>query len=86
MRRRAALVLLVSMFLPWFSVEQGPGDRDLCGQGVEECSGFDTFHFFTTLIIPGMDLLLVAGHSLRGSWSGSSSAGTRCPGRRARSR
>jgi hypothetical protein len=55
------LLLFLSMFLPWFSVERGPGDRDLCGQGVEECSGFDTFTFFTTLIIPGMDLLLVAG-------------------------
>jgi hypothetical protein len=55
------LLLLVSMFLPWFSVEAGPGDRDLCGAGVDSCSGFDTFHFFTTLIIPGMDLLLVAG-------------------------
>jgi len=54
-------LLFVSMFLTWFGVEPGPGDRDLCGQGVEECSGFDTFSFFTTLIIPGMDLLLVAG-------------------------
>lgn len=53
------LVLFISMFLPWFSVEAGPGDRDVCGQGVEECSGFDTFSLFTTLIIPGMDFLLV---------------------------
>jgi hypothetical protein len=55
------LLLLVSMFLPWFSVEAGPGDRDLCGVGEDSCTGFDTFSFFTTLIIPGMDLLLVAG-------------------------
>jgi hypothetical protein len=54
------LLLFISMFLTWFSVEKGPGDRDVCGQGVESCSGFDTFHFFTTLIIPGMDLLMVA--------------------------
>jgi hypothetical protein len=54
------LLLFLSMFVPWFSVEPGPGDRDLCGQGVQECSGFDTFQLFTALIIPGMDLLLVA--------------------------
>lgn len=53
------LLLFISMFLPWFNVEPGPGDRDLCGQGVEECSGFDTFSLFATLIIPGMDLLMV---------------------------
>jgi hypothetical protein len=53
------LVLFLSMFLPWFSVEPGPGDRDVCGQGVEECSGFDTFSLFSALIIPGMDFLLV---------------------------
>jgi hypothetical protein len=53
------LVLFISMFLPWFSVEAGPGDRDVCGQGVRECSGFDTFSLFSTLIVPGMDFLLV---------------------------
>jgi hypothetical protein len=53
------LLLFLSLFLTWFTVEPGQGDRNLCGDGVEECSGFDTFSLFTTLIIPGMDLLLV---------------------------
>jgi hypothetical protein len=54
------LVLFISMFLPWFSVDAGPPESEnLCGAGQTSCSGFDTFHFFTTLIIPGMDLLLV---------------------------
>ena len=55
------LLLFISMFLPWFSVDAAPPEsEDLCGQGVDSCTGFDTFHFFTSLIIPGMDLLLVA--------------------------
>ena len=48
------LLLLISMFLPWFSVEAGPPESEnLCGAGVDSCSGFDTFSLFTTLIIPG---------------------------------
>jgi hypothetical protein len=54
------LLVFVSMFLTWFGVKPGPGDRDVCGQGVESCSGFDTFHLFAALIIPGMDILMVA--------------------------
>jgi hypothetical protein len=55
------LGLFISMFLPWFSVDAKPPESEnLCGAGVDSCSGFDTFHFFTTLIIPGMDLLMVA--------------------------
>lgn len=53
------LLLLISMFAPWYSVEQGPGDRNLCGEGVDSCSGFDTFSLFSALIIPGMDFLMV---------------------------
>jgi hypothetical protein len=53
------LVLFLSMFLTWYTIEQGPGDRNLCGEGVDSCSGFDTFSLFATLIIPGMDFLMV---------------------------
>lgn len=55
------LLLFVSMFISWFSVDAGPPEsEDLCGAGVDSCSGFDTFSLFTALIIPGMDLLMVA--------------------------
>jgi hypothetical protein len=54
------LVLFISMFLPWFSVDAAPPESEnLCGEGVDSCTGFDTFSLFTTLIIPGMDFLLV---------------------------
>jgi hypothetical protein len=55
------LLLFMTMFLPWFSVEPGPGERDVCGVGEDSCTGFDTFSLFATLIVPGLDLLLVAG-------------------------
>ncbi len=55
------LVLLLSMFLPWYSVKAGtPADQTACGAGKDSCTGFDTFKLFTALIIPGMDLLMVA--------------------------
>jgi hypothetical protein len=55
------LVLLISLFLPWFGVDAGPpANENLCGHGVTSCTAFDTFRFFTVLIIPGLDLLLPA--------------------------
>lgn len=55
------LLLFISMFLTWFSVDALPPESEnLCGEGVETCSGYDTFSLFTSLIIPGMDLLLTA--------------------------
>lgn len=55
------LLLFVSMFLPWFSVDANPPESEnLCGARIESCSGFDTFSLFTAFIIPGMDVLLVA--------------------------
>lgn len=55
------LLLFISMFLTWFSVDALPPESEnLCGANVEECSGYDTFTLFTALIIPGMDLLLTA--------------------------
>jgi hypothetical protein len=54
------LLLFISMFLPWFSVQTGfPAREDVCGAGNDSCSGFDTFHLFSILIIPGMDFLMV---------------------------
>jgi hypothetical protein len=54
-------ILLVSLFLPWFSVDAAPpASENLCGVGETSCTAFETFHFFTFFIIPGLDLLLVA--------------------------
>ena len=55
------LVLLISMFLPWYSVDAAPpANGNACGPGKDSCTGFDTFSLFAVLIIPGMDLLMVA--------------------------
>jgi hypothetical protein len=55
------ILLFISMFLPWYTVDAGPPESEnLCGEGVRSCSGYDTFSFFSTLIVPGMDLLLTA--------------------------
>jgi hypothetical protein len=55
------LLLFISMFLVWFHVDAGPPQNEnVCGVGKHSCTGFDTFSLFTALIIPGMDLLLVA--------------------------
>jgi hypothetical protein len=54
------LLLFISMFLPWYSVKAGPpASEDVCGAGKDSCTGFQTFHFFSILIIPGMDFLMV---------------------------
>jgi hypothetical protein len=54
-------ILLLSLFLKWFSVDAAPpASANVCGVGKESCTAFDTFHFFTVLIIPGLDLLLPA--------------------------
>jgi hypothetical protein len=54
------LLLFISMFLPWYSVDAGTrADQSACGAGHESCTGFDTFSLFSALIIPGMDFLLV---------------------------
>jgi hypothetical protein len=53
--------LLVSLFMPWFSVDAAPpANENLCGVGETSCSAFETFKLFTFFIIPGLDLLLVA--------------------------
>jgi hypothetical protein len=52
------LVLIVSLFLPWFGVDTSA--TELCGAGKTSCTSFQTFHLFTAFIIPGLDLLLPA--------------------------
>jgi hypothetical protein len=53
------LLLLASLFMKWYGVDAGPpANENLCGVGVDSCSAFDTFNFFSVLIIPGMDWLL----------------------------
>ena len=60
MAAAGGLVLFLSMFMKWYSVEVGtPSDQSACGAGQHSCSGFDTFSLFTALIIPGMDFLMV---------------------------
>jgi hypothetical protein len=55
------LLLLISMWLPWFEVDAlPPQSENLCGAGEQSCTGFETFSFFSAFIVPGMDLLLVA--------------------------
>ena len=55
------LLLFISLFLPWYDIKAGtPPDQRACGGGRSSCTAFDTFHLFAALIIPGMDLLLVA--------------------------
>ena len=55
------VLLFISMFLTWYTVKGGtPSDQRACGATRDSCTGFDTFHLFTALIIPGMDFLMVA--------------------------
>jgi hypothetical protein len=54
------LLLFISMWLPWYSVDAlPPQSENLCGANEESCTGFETFSLFSALIIPGMDFLLV---------------------------
>ncbi len=54
------LLVFISMWLPWFSVDAlPPQSENLCGAGKESCTGFETFSLFSSLIVPGMDFLLV---------------------------
>jgi hypothetical protein len=53
------LLLFLSMFLDWFTVDAAPpASENLCGAGKDACSGYDTFSLLAALIVPGMDLLL----------------------------
>jgi len=42
------IALLLSLFLPWYSVS---GNENLCGAGVENCSAFQTFGILDVLLV-----------------------------------
>ncbi len=53
----AGLVLIVSLFLEWFSLTGGPEraaqDAWICGEGNLSCSGWDTFPILRILLVLG---------------------------------
>jgi hypothetical protein len=53
----AGLVLIVSLFLEWFSLTGGPERAEqhayVCGQGNLSCSGWETFPILRWLLIAG---------------------------------
>lgn len=71
------LILIGSLFLEWFSLEETGVERDeeadwVCGVGNDSCSGFDTFPILRWLLIAAaaapliLSYILARGHSL--SW------------------
>ena len=71
------LILIGSLFLEWFSLEETGVERDeeadwVCGVGNNSCSGFDTFPILRWLLIAAaaapliLSYILARGHSL--SW------------------
>jgi hypothetical protein len=74
----AALVLVGSLFLEWFSLDTGPGvERDeeddwVCGEGESSCTGFDSFPILRWLLIAAaaapfiLSWIVIRGHAL--SW------------------
>lgn len=73
----AGLILILSLFLQWYSLDTGGVERDetedwVCGVGNNSCSGFDTFPILRWLLIAAalapmiLSYILVRGHSL--SW------------------
>jgi hypothetical protein len=54
------LILLLSLFLPWFGPEVPK--ENLCGRAEDSCTAFETFSFLSVSLppIPGLDLLLPA--------------------------
>jgi hypothetical protein len=73
----AGVILVGTLFLPWFSLETSGVERDepddwVCGVGNNECSGFDTFPILRWLLIAAaaapliLSYIVVRGHKL--SW------------------
>jgi hypothetical protein len=73
----AALILVGSLFLQWFSLETENVARDeaddwVCGEGENSCSGFDTFPILRWLLIAAasapfiLSWIVLRGHAL--SW------------------
>jgi hypothetical protein len=67
------LLLFGSLFLTWFSVDAGPpANANLCGNGEDSCTAFQTFNILDLLLIAGaaapwiLVWIVVRGHEL--SW------------------
>jgi hypothetical protein len=66
-----ALVLLVSLFLPWFSVDLSE-NQTLCGAGKDSCTAWETFNVLDFLLLAGcaapfiLVWIIIRGHQL--SW------------------
>jgi hypothetical protein len=65
------LVLLVSLFLPWFSVDLAEGEN-LCGATADTCTAWQTFNILDFLLLAGcaapfiLVWIIIRGHEL--SW------------------
>jgi hypothetical protein len=66
-------VLLVSLFLKWFTVDSGPpANENLCGIGKSSCTAFQTFNILDLLLVAGalapfiLVWIIIRGHEL--SW------------------
>src|SRR5919198_966021 len=66
-----ALVLLISLFLPWFSVDLNE-NQTLCGAGNDSCTAWQTFNILDFLLLAGCSApfilvwIIIRGHEL--SW------------------
>jgi hypothetical protein len=70
----AALILIISLFLEWFSLGEGAvrdeADDWVCGEGNESCSGFSTFPIMRWLLLAAalapiiLTYIVVRGHEL----------------------
>jgi hypothetical protein len=70
----AALILIISLFLEWFSLGEGAvrdeSDDWVCGEGNESCSGFSTFPIMRWLLLAAalapiiLTYIVVRGHEL----------------------
>jgi hypothetical protein len=66
-----ALLLLISLFLPWFSVDLNE-NQILCGAGNDSCSAWQTFKILDFILLAGcaapfiLVWIIIRGHEL--SW------------------
>jgi hypothetical protein len=65
------LVLLISLFLPWFSVDLSQ-NQEVCGAGKDTCTAWETFNVLDILLVLGalapfiLVWIIARGHQL--SW------------------
>jgi hypothetical protein len=66
-----ALVLLISLFLPWFSVDLNE-NQELCGATADSCTAWQTFRILDFVLLAGcaapfiLVWIIIRGHEL--SW------------------